>query len=104
MELGGKARIEALAGVALTTETQSSSDPASSTSPGPLGRTIPFFFMLFVLVDLVPRFAAAADDCGFMPSSELSSLLCDLSGDGPLLFRREKDKLTGEGVSSSSTV
>jgi len=104
MELAGDARIAALAGSALTTEKQSSSDTGSSTSAGPLRRTIPVFFMLFVLVDLVPRFVAAADDSGFMPSSELSSLLCDLSGEGTLLFRREKDKRTGEGVLSLSAV
>jgi len=104
MELGGEARIAALAGSALTTEKQSSSDAGSSTSGGPLRCPIPDLFILVVLGDLEPRFAAAADDSRFMPSSELSSLLCDLSGEGPLLFRCEKDKLTRERVSSSSAV
>ena len=104
MELGGEALIAALAGSALTTEKQSSSDTGSSTSAGPLHLTIPVFFMLFHLVDLVPRFAVNRDDSGFMPSAELSSLLCNVSGEGPLLFRRDKDKLMGEGVSSSSAV
>jgi len=45
MELGGEAQIAALAGSALTTEKQSSSDTGSSTSAGPLGHTIPVFFV-----------------------------------------------------------
>jgi len=61
--------------------------------------------MLFVVVDLLPVFAAAADNSGFIPSSELSSsVLSDLSGEGPLLIRLQKDKVTGERVSSSSAV
>ena len=105
MEQGGEARIAALVGSALTTEKQSLSDAASLTSAGPLRHTIPVFFMLFVLIHLVPRFAAAVDDSRFMLSSELSSsLLRDLSGEGRLLFQREKDKLTREGLSSSSAV
>jgi len=104
MELGGDAGIAALARSALTTGKQSSSDTGSSTSAGPLRCTIPVFFMLLVQVDLGPPFAAAADDTVFMPSSEPLSLLCDLSGEGRLLFGRKKDKLTREGVSSSSAV
>ena len=85
MELGGEARIAALARSVLTTEKQLSSDTGLSMSAGPLCHTIPVFFMLFILVGLVLRFAAVVDDYGFMPSSELSSsLLCDCSGGGPL--------------------
>ena len=61
--------------------------------------------MLFVVVDLLPVFAAAADDSGFIPSSELSSsVLSSLSGEVPLLIRLQKDKVMGERVSSSSAV
>ena len=50
-------------------------------------------------------FAATTDDFGFMLWSDLSlSLVCDLSGEGPLLFCCEKDKQTGEGVLPSSSV
>ena len=52
MELGGEAQIAVLAGSALTTEKQSSSDTGSSTSAGPLRRTIPLFFMLVVVTGL----------------------------------------------------
>ena len=105
MELGGEARMAALAGSALTTEKQSWSVTGLSTSARPLRHTIPVFFMLFVLVDLVSCFAAATNNSGFMPSSELSSsLFCNLSEEGPLLFQREKAKVTGEGVSSLSAV
>ena len=93
MELEGKAGIAVLAGLALTTEKPSESDPGSSASAGPLRRTVPVFFMLFlvlVLADVVALFAAIADDSGFMPSELSSSSLCDSPRGGPLLLRGEK--------------
>jgi len=83
MELGDKAGMAAQAGAALTTEKQSSSHDGLAMFARRLHQPMSLFLMLFVLLNLMPRFAATVDDSEFMPSSELSSLLlCDLAGEG----------------------